>query len=361
MTRYREQRLWDAKFIKTIKLLAPGTLLREGLENILRAKMGALVVVGDKPTVMELVNGGFAINCDFSPSGFYELAKMDGALVLSEDSKYILNANAHLVPDASVHTIETGTRHRTAERMARQTGALVIAISQRRNVITIYQGNLRYTLKDLSVILNRTNQAMQTMERYNHVLTKGLNALTALEFDNLATLHDVATVIIRAEQVSRIADEIRNNIIELGNEGRLLNMQMEELLPAEDEEILLLKDYCFSSDPKIPETVRESLAALPEENLEPVTVCRMLGFTIAGSKMTEIPVVPRGYRVLRRVSRLPMAVIENLVAQYKTLHPIYNATLAELDKVEGIGEVRAKAIKDGLKMVREQALLDHHG
>lgn len=357
MTKVREERLWDVRFVKTIKALAPGTPLREGLENVLRAKMGALVLVGDGAAIMELVDGGFELNCDYTPAGFYELAKMDGALVLSGDAKRILYANAQLVPDSSITTSETGTRHRTAERVARQTGALVIAISQRRNLITVYLGHLRYTLKDITVILNRANQALQTLEKYKAVLTKGLTTLSALEFEDLATLADVAALLIRAEQVQRIAREVERNIVELGIEGRLVCMQMEELMDEEDVVQLLIKDYCVSADSNMQDAAREQLTMLPEDNLEPYNVCRILGYGVTPNAV-DIPVVPRGYRVLHRIPRLPLLVVENLVAHFKTLPRIYNASTTELDDVEGIGEVRAKTIKDGLKRVREQALLD---
>ena len=359
MTKVREEQLWDARFIKTLKSLAPGTTFREGLENILRAKMGALVVVGDGPKVMDIVDGGFAINCEFTPAGFYELAKMDGALVLSTDAKRILYGNAQLVPDSAVPTSETGTRHRTAERAARQTGAMVIAISQRRNIITLYLGNLRYTLNDITVILSRANQALQTLEKYKTVLTNGLSTLSALEFEDLATLSDVAGVIIRAEHVSRIATEIHRNIIELGNEGRLISMQIEELTPEEDDVLLLIKDYCVSADNRTHETVREQLASLPEENLDPYNVCRILGYGVTPNAI-DVPVVPRGFRLLNRIPRLPMPVVENLVLHFKTLKRIYNATINDLDEVDGIGEVRAKTIKDGLRRLREHALLNRH-
>ncbi|MCX7781170.1 MAG: DNA integrity scanning diadenylate cyclase DisA [Negativicutes bacterium] len=359
MSKNREDKLWDDRFIKTIKSLAPGTQLREGLENVLRAKMGALVVVGDSPAILELVDGGFMLNCEFTPEGFYELAKMDGAIVLSHDAKRIVYANAQLTPDPTIPTIETGTRHRSAERTARQTGALVIGISQRRNVITVYLGNLRYTLKDLTVILSRANQALQTLEKYRTILQKGLMTLSALEFENLVTLHDVAMLLIRAEHVSRIAGDIERNIIELGNEGRLVSMQMEELLPEVDNVLLLIKDYCLSPDRRSHELAREQIALLPEEGLEPYTICRALGYGTTPN-ILDLPVVPRGYRVLQRVPRLPMPVIDNLVLHFKTLHRIYSASTAELDEVDGIGEVRAKAIKDGLKRIREQALLDRH-
>jgi diadenylate cyclase len=355
----RSERLWDSRFVKTIKTLAPGSPIRDGLENILRAKMGALVLVGDNPATLEIVDGGFELNSEYTPAGFYELAKMDGAIVLSQDGKRILSANTQLMPDPSIPTTETGTRHRTAERAAKQTGALVVAISQRRNIITVYLGQLRYTLKDIPVILNRANQALQTLEKYRNVLDKGLTNLSALEFEELVTLYDVALVLIRAEQVNRIAMEIERNVIELGSEGKLVSMQMEELISGVDVAALLIKDYCNTTELKDYELVREQIAELPEENLEPFTICWMLGYGVSPTAM-DIPVVPRGYRVLRQISRLPLLVGEKLVTHFKTLQRIYNASLAELDEVEGIGEVRAKAVKDGLKRVREQALLDRH-
>lgn len=356
MTKKREGQLWDSSFVKTITSLAPGTQLREGLENVLRAKMGALVVVADYHSIVGLVDGGFALNCDFTPARFYELAKMDGALVLSGDTKRILFANAQLVPDANISTSQTGTRHRTAERMARQTGALVIAISQRRNVITLYLGHESYTLRDINVILYRANQALQTLERYRQVLAKGIMALNALEFQDQVTLKDVAYVLIKAEQVHRIVREIERHIIELGREGNLICMQMEELLPEEDEEMLLIRDYCIHGDRQGQEDVREQLFKMPEESLDPITVCQLLGYG-SGPNVLEIPVVPRGYRILRRVPRLPMNVIENLVNRFKTLPPIYNATLQDLDHVDGIGETRARSIKEGLKKVRETIMV----
>jgi len=358
MTKIRQDKLWDARFIKTIKKLVPGTPLREGLENILRAKMGVLVLVGNNQPLLDVVDGGFALNCEYTPAGFYELGKMDGALILSSDLKHILYANAQLVPDSKIPTTETGTRHRTAERVARQTGGLVIAISQRRNLITMYLGNLRYTLKDITVSLSRANQALQTLEKYRKVLVRSLTNLSALEFEDFVTLLDVAEIVIRVEQVSRIAREVERHVIELGSEGRLVSMQMEELMSEQDDMELLLKDYCLNSFQDM-QYVREQLAELPEEGLEPYAICRILGYGTTPTTL-DIPVVPRGYRVLRRIPRLPMAIVENLVTHFKTLHCIYNATILELDDVEGIGEVRAKTIKDGLKRVREQALLDRH-
>ncbi|MBC8014217.1 MAG: DNA integrity scanning protein DisA [Sporomusaceae bacterium] len=360
MIKDKEERLWDAKFIKTIQKLVPGTPLREGLENILRAKMGVLVLVDNKHPLQEIVDGGFALNCEYTPAGFYELGKMDGALIISADARQILCANAQLVPDSNLTTTETGTRHRTAERAAKQTGGLVIAISQRRNLITMYLGNLRYTLKDITVILSRANQALQTLERYRKVLQRGLTNLSALEFEDLVTLLDVVEIIIRVEHVNRIAREIELNVIELGSEGRLVSKQLEELMLERDDMELLIKDYCTSKEHYVHEQVREQLASLPEESLDIYIISRILGYGTEPNVL-EIPVVPRGYRVLRRIPRLPMSVVDNLVNHFKTLHPIYNATAADLAHVDGISEVRAKIIKNGLKRVREQALFDRQG
>ncbi len=312
-----------------------------------------------RPRCWTLVDGGFAINSDFTPAAFYELAKMDGAIVLSSDTKRILYGNAQLVPHYSIPTSETGTRHRTAERMARQTGVLVLAISQRRNIITLYLGEIKYTLTDITVLLARANQALQTLEKYETVLNRGLNTLSALEFEDLATLSDVAAVAIRAEHVSRIAREVQHNIIELGNEGRLISMQMEELTPEEDDVLLLIKDYCVSADAKTHEDVRGQLGALSEELLDTYNVCRILGYGVTPNAM-DIPVAPRGFRLLNRIPRLPMPVVENLVFHFKTLKRVHGASINELDEVDGIGEVRARTIKDGLKRLREQALLDRH-
>ena len=352
-----EAKLWDARFIKMLKKLAPGTALREGLENILRAKMGALILIDDSPETLRIVDCGFAINVEYTPSNFYELAKMDGALVMSSDGKKILHANAQLIPDPTIRTTETGTRHRTAERAAKQTGALVVAISHRRNIITMYLGGLRYTLKDITFLLSRSNQALHTLERYRQALAKSLAMLNMLELDELATLNDIVDVLIRGERVSRIAREIEQNIIELGSEGRLVSMQMEEIMPGNLGVWDLIQDYCVESDQNAHVEVREQLRALPEESLERYSVGRLLGYSITPSTM-DVPVIPRGYRILRQIPRLPNLVVENIVIHFKNVSNIYSATSAELDEVDGVGGARAKAIREGIKRLREQTLFE---
>src|SRR3712207_5324869 len=235
----------DKKLINLLKITAPGTQLRDGLDNILRAKTGGLIILGDTEEILELVDGGFNIDSEYSPSYIYELAKMDGAIVLSSDLKKILYANTQLIPQASIPTFETGTRHRTAHRVTKQTGCIVIAISQRRNIITVYKNDIKYVLRDSSVILARANQALQTLEKYVSVLERVMSNLNLLEFQDLVTLFDVMTAIQRTEMVMRIVDEVERYIIELGNEGRLISMQLSELVKSVEEDgILLIRDYC---------------------------------------------------------------------------------------------------------------------
>lgn len=355
----RERNQQEKTMNLLLQMVAPGTPFRDGLENVLRAKTGALIVVGYSPEVMEVVDGGFSINCDFSPNYLYELAKMDGAIILNEDVKRILYANTQLIPDSSISSSETGIRHRTAERVAKQTGKLVVSISQRRNVITLYQGQLRYALKEMGVILTKANQAIQTLERYRAVFTQALTNLSALEFEELVTMHEVAYVIQRAEMVLRINNEINRYVLELGNEGRLISMQKEELVgSAEEEAWLLLRDYAKDDgEAKVHEIQGVIRKLSSEELLDSASLIRILGYPSLNSVVEE-GLLPRGYRMLSKIPRLPSVIIHNLVDRFGALPHIVMASIEELDEVDGIGEVRARVIKEGLKRIQEQVFID---
>lgn len=350
----------EERFLKTLRILAPGTPLREGLENVLRARTGGLIVLGDTPEVMKLCEGGFRIDTDATPANLYELSKMDGAIILTSDARKIVYVNVQLVPDPTVPSFETGIRHRTAERVARQTGELVIAISQRRNIISLYRGPIKYILRDISVILNKANQAIQTLEKYKAVLDRASVSLSALEFEDLVTLFDVCGVLQRAEMVGRIIKEIERYISELGSEGRLISMQLDELRTNVDEEgLAIVRDYLVPSDGLTPEQTRARLTALSNDDLLDLqVVAQQLGY--GANANLDLSVSPRGVRILQRIPRLPSAVVDNLVDHFGALQRILAATIDQLDDVEGIGEVRARAIKDGLRRLRDQMLLDRH-
>ncbi|SFR09388.1 DNA integrity scanning diadenylate cyclase DisA [Desulfoscipio geothermicus] len=351
----------EDRLLDVLRIVAPGTPLREGMENILRAKTGGLLVIGDGPEVMELAEGGFAVDAEFTPANLYELAKMDGAIIISEDVKRIIAANTQLIPNLSIPSSETGIRHRTAERVAKQTGYLVISISQRRSVITIYKGNLKYVLRELGVIITKANQAMQTLEKYRNVLNRVVANLSILEFAEAVTLYDVAKAIQRTEMVLRIASEIRRYICELGTEGRLITMQLEELVVnVEDEGLLMVQDYAALSGEKPPESVMAMISSWPAEDLLDLTlIARALGYPGSASILDQ-GVAPRGYRILQKIPRLPLQVVENLVREFGSLRKVLGATIEELDAVEGIGEVRARSIKEGLQRYRDQLTQERH-
>ena len=327
-----------------LKLIAPGTPIRDGLENILRARTGALLLITDNNEVLkEVVDGGFTINEEYTSSKLYELAKMDGAIVLSGDLKRILYANAQLIPSHEITTLETGTRHRTAERTAKQTGELVISISQRRSIITIFKGNDRYILENTEAVLNKANQAIQTLEKYKKVFDNKLNILNEYEFNDIVTLENVIVAIQRAEMVMKIVEEIQRQIYELGDDGRLVK-----------------KDYIVPTKKKrTVEKIIESLEELSYEDLSKETViAKLLGYGNFDN-YDEVAVYTKGYRILNKIPRMPSNIVENLVDSFKSFQHILAADIESLDEVDGIGEVRARTIKQSLKRMQEQFIFDN--
>ena len=344
-----------------LKKIAPGTPIREGLDNILKARTGALLLITDKQEVIdEIVDGGFNINEDYTSSKLYELAKMDGAIILSGDMKKILFANAQLIPSYQIPTVETGTRHRTAERTAKQTGELVISISQRRNIITIFKDNYRYILEDTDVVLNKANQAIQTLEKYRKVYDSKLSILNEYEFNDIVTLENVVVAIQRAEMVMNVADEVQKSIYELGEDGRLLEMQLEELVgDLEEEELLMVKDYLVQSKKRTPENTLQEIKKLSREDLmKSQVIARLLGYEDFDN-YDEVGVYTKGYRVLNKIPRMPSSIVENLVKSFKSFQHILAADIPQLDEVDGIGEVRARTIKQSLRRMQEQFVFDN--
>lgn len=348
------------EIIEILKLIAPGTEIRQGLENILKSKTGALILIGDSGEVLDIVDGGFSLNIDYTPSRLYELAKMDGAIVLSSDLKKILFANAQLIPSSEIETRETGTRHKTAERTAKQTGNLVISISQRRSIITIYKGNIRYVLEEASRILEKSNQALQTVEKYKKVFDRKISLLNEYEFNDIVTLDNVLTALQRAEMTMRMAEEVKKRIIELGEEGRLVEIQLDELIGGlEKEEKLIIKDYIAPGKKRTVEKVFNQIIDLEyNELMKQSVIARLLGYEDFDN-YDEVAVYPKGYRVLNKIPRMPSNIVENLVKSFKTFQHILIADIPALDDVEGIGEVRAKNIKQSLKRMQEQYVFDN--
>lgn len=343
-----------------LKIIAPGTPLRAGLDNILKAKTGALIVIGDTKEVLDITDGGFKINEAYTPARLYELAKMDGAIVLSKDLKTILLANTQVIPSSKIPTEETGTRHRTAERTAKQTGELVISISQRRNIITVFKGDFRYVIEDTSKIVTRANQALQTVENYKRVFDTKLATLNEYEFNDIVTLDNVITCLQRAEMVMKVAEEVQKAIYELGDDGLLVKMQLEELIENLPEEVLLIiKDYIAPNKRLTPEKVYQTLRSEINEDLKDQNrIAKLLGYDIF-ENYEEVAVYPKGYRILNKIPRMPNTIVVNLVKTFKSFQYILAADIEKLDEVEGIGEVRARTIKQALRRMQEQFVFDN--
>lgn len=345
-----------------LKLIAPGTPIRDGLENILRARTGALLLITDNNEVLkQVVDGGFTINEEYSSAKLYELAKMDGAIVLSGDLKKILYANAQLIPSHDIPTVETGTRHRTAERTAKQTGELVISISQRRSIITVFKGNDRYVLENTDAVLSKANQAIQTLEKYKKVFDNKLSILNEYEFNDIVTLENVVIAIQRAEMVMKIVEEIQRQIYELGDYGRLVKMQLDELIGGlEKEEELIIKDYIVPSRKRrTPQKVLEQLQELSYEDISKESaIAKLLGYENFDD-YDEVAVYTKGYRILNKIPRMPSNIVENLIDSFKSFQHILTADTESLDEVEGIGEVRARTIKQALRRMQEQFIFDN--
>ena len=351
----------EEMLIEILKLISPGTQIREGLENILKAKTGALIIIGDSKEIMEIVDGGFSINEDYTPARLYELAKMDGAIVLSSDMKKILLANAQIMPSHTIPTQETGTRHRTAERTAKQTGELVISISQRRNIITVFKGNLRYTIEDTSKIITKANQALQILEKYKKVFDSNLGLLNEYEFNDIVTLDNVINCLQKAEKVMKVVEEVKKSIYELGTDGRLVQMQLDELIGGlEAEELLIIKDYMAQVNKrKTPEKALNDIrSSRINANINETTIAKAIGYENF-ENYEEIAVYPKGYRILSKVPKVPSNIVDNLVKYFKSFQHILIAEIEELDKVDGIGEVRALNIKQTLKRMQEQFVFDN--
>lgn len=317
---------------RALATVAPGTPLRDGLDRVVRAKMGALLVLGDGPDVLAICSGGFLLDSPYSPQRMSELAKMDGAIILAADCTRIARANVHLVPDPTIPTSETGTRHRTAERVARSLDVPVISVSEEMSVINVYAGGIKHQVQEITRLLDRANQALQTLERYKARLDDALSTLTALEVEDVVTVRDVAAVVQRADLVHRIAAELETMIIELGVDARLLRLQLDELYGEVDDEIeLVAADY------------------------------PMITGNYAGSGLDgDAPASPRGLRLLARVPRMTPGLAAAVVQRFGELAKLQRATVADLMDVAGIDEGQAIAIKDTLERLTESTILDQY-
>jgi diadenylate cyclase len=357
----------SAAMSEALAMVAPGQPLRDGLDRILRAKRGGLVVVGDGPDVLSICSGGFLLDSEFSPQRLSELAKMDGAIIVAANASRIARANVHLMPDATIPTTETGTRHRTAERVARSIDVPVLSVSAAMSVIAVYRHDLKHTVQPTGWLHDRTDQALATMQRFRSRFDVALGNLSILEVEDTVSVGDVVHVIQAAEMVLRIGEEVDGYLVELGEDGRLVGLQSAELVDGVARALdLVIRDYCVMTADEtadrlaFEEWVVEQLANLSSDELRnPLRVASILRLP-GPSHDAESGIEPRGYRLLHHLPRLSETIIERIVDRFVDLQHIMRASLSELEQVEGVGQTRATSVKEGLARLAEASIFERY-
>jgi diadenylate cyclase len=351
----------NPELLAAIATVAPGSELRQAVDDVIRSHEGALIVVGDPDELAFLYSGGMRLDAPFRSQLLYELAKMDGAIIVDAAIKRLAWANVQLMPDPTIPSNETGTRHRTAERVAKQTGALVVSVSQQRETVTLFVGPLRYQLDPVPDVLAKTNQALGTLETYRQRLEQVLTRLTALEFQNAVVLDDVLVVLQRAEMISRMAQRITRDCVELGSEGRLIRLQLEELVgdvPRERDAVV--RDYhALGAGEEATDALVELSELTYQSLLELGRIAEVLGYE-RGINPLDLSVAPRGYRILSHIPRLPEPLVRRVVVDLGSLDAVVRASQRELESVEGVGAVRAREIREGLRRLQEHNLVDRY-
>ena len=340
----------DAALLRSaLQDIAPGTALREGLERIQRSHTGGLIVLGFSPELQELCSGGFDLDVEFTASRLRELCKMDGAVIIDPTNWRIRKANVQLFPDQSIPTDESGMRHRTAQRTAYQTHLPVLSVSASMRLISIYVGKYHHIVEEPEALLSRANLAVDTLDRYSQHLDEVLQTLTILEMRDSATIRDVATVMQRMEMIRRITSEINEYLEELGSEGRLLALQVDDLVRgAGSERALVLRDYIRDSSAVA--TAEAALSELASDRLvDLAAIANVLGLGVYDPSDLDRMIQPRGVRALSLVPRLPWNVIKEITSHWENLADLREASVEDLQQIEGIGPYRAKLIRETLE------------
>lgn len=329
-----------------LKIVSPGTSLRVALDDILRAENGALIVVMNEK-LEGLLEGGFKVNCAFTPQRLTELCKMDGAVVLSEDLKKILYSNVLLIPDPTIPTNETGTRHKAAERTAKQAGTLAIAVSERRKKITLYYSDIMYVLKNAEEVLRRATETLQILEKQREIYDDLLTNINVLEVTGLVSVSDVSGILQRIEMIDRIDDNIRKNIVELGREGSIVKMRLRELTRnTEKTEQMILKDYSTK-----PERAKEIISEISFEDLLDTEGMSKILF----NRNSDESIHPKGYRILSKIN-LSEEDACKLISSFKDLSEILNLNIEDFSKLFG-NEEFAQRLQQEIAVLRENIMV----
>lgn len=334
----------DKMFLEYLKKVSPGTTLRTTINDLLRSNLGALIVF-ETPEVNKVIDGGFSINCRFTPQRLFELCKMDGAIVITQDQRRILNANVLLTPDATIQTNETGTRHKAGERTAKQLKTLVIAVSERKKKTTLYIDDIKYVLRPSEEVFREISNTLQVLEKQREMFDELTSKLSILEISNLVSVLDVAKLIQRTEIILRHSEILKKDFVEAGKEGNLLNLRYKELLRGvEKREEDIIRDYAKNSLKK----TRIILENLTYEGLLDLDSVSRL---ILEKELTETT-SPRGYRFLSELNLTEKDV--SLIV--KSHHSLTEIISEENNKLDVLLQNKSAQIKEEIRTLKEKII-----
>ena len=313
--------------------------MRRALERVIQQGKGGLVVLGSSAELTAASSGGFKlIGASFTPARVAELSKMDGGIVLDDAWANILEANVHFIPDGTINTDETGARHRTAERLAVQTSKPVVAVSEGRRIATLFYEGQNLELAQPTEVAAHVNQELQSLDRLRGRLDEAETRLNRLEVSGLTTYRSAVTVLQRAELVKRLGRQVTDRALTMGEEARIVHLQLNDLLSGVDRTMsLVLQDYLRPLRSGAVIRGMTTIAEIsPSELDDAAGIGRNLGFPDL-----DDPAEARGHRVLSQVGRLPDSVREDIVRYFGSVSKLLRASEDQLTDVEGVGGTRA--------------------
>jgi len=342
--------------LEKIRMVAPGTKLRSAIDNMIKGHGGALIYITESPDNNSLIQLGFKVDCDLTPEKLYELSKMDGAIVISNDVKRILFANVHLIPDPSIPSSETGMRHMAAERVAIQSEEMTICISETRSTVTIYCGTWKYKLNETPLLIEKVTQVLQTLNKYFETFQSYVEELSMLEIENRVVLFDVGRVFEKGIRALKIISDLEFNLAELGDEGKIAAIRVNELKEEIENTLqLLLMDYTSTTEPENPAALLEDLVkSISKDTATYLDVFDYLGYPSSQISVGEQIVSPRGYRLIMKIPRMPISIAKNVVKKFRKFNILLKASQKKLQEVEGIGEKRALGIVMEIKALKRK-------
>ena len=324
--------------------LIPGQPLRNGVDLVADKKTGALIVIGTSAKLEKISSGGITLNnCSYTPEMLSELAKMDGAIIVDANVNNILKANVHLNPSDSIPTSQTGTRHRTAERVSVETELSVIAVSEESSTIKVFSDNIVNELEESSIIFGKVNESLQSIDRTRRRFDDAVLELGELEVEYTLTNQQVLEVIQRGELLGRLSHQVRKEATDLGEDSGLVMIQIDSLESGVRNTLdLVLKDHLPAKRFRNINKAVDEIANLTYEELNSI---QHLGSVLFMVSLDEVS-TSKGYRILARLPGLPDNLHDSLIQKFKTLPNLLTASTDKLFEVEGIGRNRAQQLRE---------------